>query len=169
VQKIEVVVKKTGAPRARLAKGEPVTSSKGAYEFSVTYTAESPLAIETIGLGDIRIIGPGGFQQFPEPLAVKPAADAQSATVTYRATPWGGNWYTSSNGTYTIEMKGWHVGDDKGRYVAEGILGTFTVNVKESEPAGQKPPTSAPDELPKKKKMKPKNSGKKKKEVTQKP
>ena len=33
---------------------------------------------------------------------------------------------------------------------------------KEAEPAGQKPPTSAPDELPKKKKMKPKNSGKKK-------
>jgi hypothetical protein len=128
----------------------------------VTYTAEGPLVLETIGLGDVRVTGPGGFQQFPQVVSTKPEKDSYVATVTYRVSPWGGAWYASANGVYTIEMKSWQVGDEKARYAAESVLGTFTVNVKEPEPVGAKLPTSAPDEVPKKKRMKPKNSGKKK-------
>jgi hypothetical protein len=105
VQNIPVVVKDTGAPRATLLeKNEPLTDEKAACEFSVTYTAEGPLVLETIGLGDVRVTGPGGFQQFPQVVSTKAEKDSPVATVTYRVSPWGGAWYASANGVYTIEM-----------------------------------------------------------------
>jgi hypothetical protein len=162
-QSIEVMVKESGAPQAQLEQGALATEGKAAYEFSVKYAADEPLAVETIGFGDIRVTGPNAFHQFAEAVSMKPAADSRTATATYRVSPTSGTWYTSANGVYRIEIKGWQVGDEKGHFIADGTLGTFTVNVKAVEPAGSKPPTLAPEETLKlKKKQKPKNAGKKK-------
>jgi hypothetical protein len=160
-QDVQTVVKETGAPRAEFEKGSFPNEVKAAYEFSVKYTAEEPLTVDTIGFGDVRIVGPNAFQQFAEFVSVSPEKDFRTATAIYRVSPAGGTWYASANGVYTIEMKAWQVGDEKARFVPEGTLGTFTVNVKEAEPAGRKPPTTAPEETLKKKK-KAKNAGKKK-------
>lgn len=141
VEKVTVTVKDTGRPLAKLAKAPDHTASDKPYEFSVVYTDDEALVEETIGFGDVRVTGPNGFHQFAEFVSQDAGNDRRVRTGTYRVLPAGGKWWSSGNGTYAIEVKGWQVGDAKGQYVAEGVLGSFRVNVKETEPEGGMPPT----------------------------
>jgi hypothetical protein len=80
---------------------------------------------------DIRVVGPHGFSRFARLIGTNSSSDGTPRTATYGLVPDGGYWDPSENGTYTIEVKGGQVADTDGNYVADGILGTFTVAAPE--------------------------------------
>lgn len=122
-----VKVTDPGLPKARLAKVADVTR-KGPGDVTLTVTYEAPAGVrpDSLGLGNVRVAGPNGFSQFAELVGPPPAA-GRTVTATYRVRPPTGKWTEADRGVYTIEIKAFQVGDAKGNYAAEGLLGRFRV------------------------------------------
>lgn len=160
-EKVQITVKDAGIPQARLGNAADFTvGGSEPYEFTVIYSDDEAVVQETLGFGDIRVTGPDTFQQFARLVSVDTAKEPRMLTATYRITAPGGTWWSSANGVYTVEVKGWQVGDMKQQYVPDGRLGTFKIDVKQAEPNGTKPPTTGPDESkPPRQKVRPKKAG----------
>ena len=72
---------------------------------TVAYTDNAAVRATSLGLGDIRVHGPGGFSTFATLVGVSPAGDGTPRTATYRIIPPGGTWDPTENGIYTVELK----------------------------------------------------------------
>jgi hypothetical protein len=116
-----------GLPKARLVQARGVTRP-GAVPVAIViaYTDPDGIVPGSIGLGDVRVIGPNGFQQFPERISLD-RAGSRRVTATYRVTPAGGRWGPADRGVYTVELKGFQVADGKGNHVPEQVIGQFRV------------------------------------------
>jgi hypothetical protein len=123
-----VKVTDPGLPKARLVRASDVTRP-GAADVTIVVSYEGPEAVkpEVRGRGDVRVVGPNGFQQFPELVSVDPDGKGRGVTASYCVVPTAGEWGEADRGAYTIEMKGFRVADAKGNYVPEGVLGQFRV------------------------------------------
>ncbi len=100
------------------------------YAFTVTYYDEQAINPADIGPGDVRVIGPGGYNVLavPDGPGVERATTAGTArVVTYRVTPPGGSWDLGDGGTYWIDMQAGQVRDTLGHYVPGGTIGRFQV------------------------------------------
>ena len=78
-------------PRPRRRRSTRRTSANP-YQFTVTYSADSPFLIRanTIGTGDVTVTGPGGtFTVTPTVVPPAPTADASPLAVTYQFTAAG--------------------------------------------------------------------------------
>jgi hypothetical protein len=131
---VSVKVSDPGLPKARLVRATEVTRA-GSGEVTLVVAFDSAVGIrrDSIGLGSVRVAGPNGFQQFPKPVAIRPASSGRGCVVTYHVSAPAGKWRTTDQGTYSIEVKGFHVTDTKGNCAPEVILGRFHV-LRSSKP-----------------------------------
>jgi hypothetical protein len=115
-------------PKARLVRADDVTKP-GAGDVTIVVACDGPVDIrrDSLGLGNVRVVGPNGFHQFPELVSVEPATQGNGLTVSYRVSPPTGKWGEADRGVYTIEIKAYQVADTKGNHVREGVLGRFRV------------------------------------------
>jgi len=97
------------------------------YTITVVYSDSLALDVSSLGDGDLRVTGPGGFDQLPTFVGVTPAGDGTPRTATYHVTPPGGAWDDADRGAYTIALEAGQVQDTLGNAAAAGTLRTFNV------------------------------------------
>jgi Lamin Tail Domain/RTX calcium-binding nonapeptide repeat (4 copies) len=106
------------------------------YPFTVTYTDNTGIDIDTVGSGDVRVFGGNGFDELIK--FVSAQTEGNTTTATYQFIPPGGTWDRSDNGIYTISLLADEVQDTTGQGVSAGDLGNFIVNIP-LPPSGNNP------------------------------
>jgi hypothetical protein len=122
-------IDKTAPTAGSLAAPDVTIGGGTTYRFTVSFGDN--LAIDSTSLdgNDIRVTGPGGFNQLAMLVSVTPAGNGTLHTATYQITAPGGTWDSADRGTYTVVLQAGQVRDTVGNSVVESTLGTFTVNV----------------------------------------
>jgi glucose/arabinose dehydrogenase len=119
-----------GIPVARLELPDNVTNGGGeTYTFRVTYRDDTAVNAASLDNSDIRVTGPGAFNQLATLVSVDTPGDGTPRTATYRINAPGGTWNIPDNGIYTIALEANQVSDNSGNFVVAGNLGTFQTNV----------------------------------------
>jgi hypothetical protein len=84
----------------------------------------------TIGAGDVRVTGPGGFNQLATWVSTSPPqAIGSSRRATYRISAPGGSWDVGDNGNYVVSIEPNSVLDTSGNPVMAGNVSSLTVDV----------------------------------------
>jgi len=124
-----------------------VTSSGGtSYIFTVTYADNVAINVSTIGIADVTVTGPNGFNAVPIFANVDNNTNGTPRIATYQIVPPGGNWDIGDNGTYNVVMQASQVLDTSGNAVAAGTIGSFTVGI--ATPTSTATNTSTPASTP---------------------
>jgi hypothetical protein len=121
----------TNVPQALLLQPLP----PGTNTISVRYTDDVAIDVSSLDTGDIRVTGKtNGFNQLARFESFSPAAGGNSVTAIYRITPPGpdARWDATDNDVYMVLMVARQVRDTGGRFVADGLLGEFEVNLPAS-------------------------------------
>lgn len=123
------------APTASLnANSASVTlGSAQEYVFTVEYTDNVGVDVDTLDNSDIRITGPDGSSSLAHLVSVNNSTDGTPRVATYAFTPVGGSWDASELGVYTVQIEANQVTDLVGNAVPSGTLGSFQI---EETPSG---------------------------------
>ncbi len=124
---VSLTITDSHRPVAVLTSAPSVFARTNGYQFDVTYTDDSGINLGSLDQRDIRITSPHGFSHFARLIGTNGSSDGTSVTATYGFVPDGGYWDPSEDGTYAIEVKGGQVADNDRKFVADAILGHFTV------------------------------------------
>ena len=116
-------------PDAALTAHDIATSGDTKHQFTVTFTDDQDLTISTLGDGNLRVRGPGVFQQQATLVSATAASNVAQLTATYQVTAPGGEWDADDNGIYEVWMLPLQISDLAHNYVPFGRLGTFTVTI----------------------------------------
>lgn len=117
-----VKVTDPGLPTAKLAAPvKMVKGGEGAVTFRVEYTSKAGFRKGAFQLGSVRVRGPNGFSAFPE------VVEVDDSSAEYRLDPPNGKWAAEDAGTYTIEVKAFHVTDKAGHSAPESVIGRYEV------------------------------------------
>jgi hypothetical protein len=105
-----------------------VTSSGGTnYQFVVTYYDDVGIDTTTINNGNIRVVGPNGFDVPANVMMQAPVAGG--VEVTYQFAAPGGTWDNFDAGLYSIQLLANQVKDSSMTAVAAATLGQFRVQL----------------------------------------
>ncbi|MBD1910119.1 MULTISPECIES: Ig-like domain-containing protein [unclassified Leptolyngbya] len=118
----------TSAPTAAVTAAN-VTAASNTYSFTVNFADDNAIDVSTLSNGDVRVTGPGGFNQLANLVDVDLNSDGTPRTATFQITPPGGDWNLADNGTYTVALVASGVSDVAGNQNAAATLGNFTVNL----------------------------------------
>jgi hypothetical protein len=119
-----------GQPTAKAGPLPPVTTSGGtAYTFTVTYTDDTAIDVSTLDGNDVRVTGPGGFDQLATFVSVDVNSDGTPRVATYSVAAPGGSFDPTDNGSYTLMVEPNQVADTSGNFVAPNKLGAFSVAI----------------------------------------
>jgi hypothetical protein len=124
-------------PTATATAANVTTAGDTSYAFTVSYADDGSIDTDTIGDGDVRVAGPGGFDTAAAFVSVNFKSQGSPRVATYSIVPPGGSWDAADNGTYNVAMQANQVTDSLGNPVKAGIIGSFSVNA----PAGTPAPT----------------------------
>lgn len=129
------------APVAVL-QASPMTEQGKWQTFAVEYKDDDGININSLGSGDVRVVGFNGWD-----LGVKlknVAKTATGAVATYAVTTPAGNWDAADNGTYTVVAAANQVKDGAGSMLPAGPVGTIKVAIEREapKPAPLKPAVS---------------------------
>ena len=114
-------------PTARLIEaGDVIEEGPGDVTVVIAYESPDGIRKASLGRGDLRIVGPGGFHEFPELASVKDGPD-RGLTASYRVAAPAGKWRQSDQGVYKIEVMRFEVADTKGNHVPATVVGEFRV------------------------------------------
>ncbi len=116
-------------PSAALAAASVAEAGAKSYRFTVTYSDNLAVNVETLDSLDILVTGPNGFSQPATFVGVNLSTNGTPQKATYRITPPGASRDASDNGTYTVTIQPGQVKDTAGNSVPSGSLGTFAVNI----------------------------------------
>ena len=97
--------------------------------FAVTYSDNAAISTATLGAGDVRVLGPNGYDAMATLVGVDASGDGTPRTGTYRILPPGPQWAGTDAGVYEVLMVSNQVADVEGAWVPAGLLGAFTCNV----------------------------------------
>ena len=97
--------------------------------FTVVYSGQLPIRGESLGRGDIQVVGPKGFSELAELLSVKRSNGGKTVTAQYEVEAPGGRWDATDSGVYQIRLRREQVVDSRGIYAAAAKLETFQVRV----------------------------------------
>ena len=103
-----------------------------ALDFIIEYTDSQNLVNRArLGLGDVLVTGPSNFSQIATFVGASTEANAAKIRITYRIAAPGGIWDTTDNGAYSIQIRGFEVGDNYTvpNYIPAGELTKFNVAV----------------------------------------
>jgi hypothetical protein len=120
------------APPAATALAAPAVTAPGAHNafLSIDFADATAVRVASLRTGNVRVTGPGGFDQPAVFYDVSHHLDGPARTATYYVAAPGGYWDRSDNGTYTVTLLPGTVYDTLGN-TAPGpvVLGTFAVDV----------------------------------------
>jgi hypothetical protein len=119
------------APTAVLTAPDLATPNGAGYNFQVTYADNVAVNARSIGSGDVRVTGPGGYDQSARLVSVDNWANGTPRVATYTVYGTGRTWDFTDNGTYTVTMADNAVLDTNANPVAGGVLGTFDVAISD--------------------------------------
>jgi hypothetical protein len=102
------------------------------YTFRVAYSSPTPVDTESIGLGDVRVTGPNGFDQLAELVSVSDSTDDTHVVAEYRVVAPGGSWDAGERGRYLIDLAGGQVADTLGNALAAQSLGAFQIRTTDA-------------------------------------
>jgi parallel beta-helix repeat protein len=102
-----------------------VTAAATTYSFTVTYAAAAGIDVSTLGNGDVRVTGPGGFSQAATFVSVNTNTNGTPREATYTITPPGGSWDPSDFGAYTVAVEPNQVADANGAFEPAIAVGGF--------------------------------------------
>jgi hypothetical protein len=122
-------IDKTAPTAGSLVAANVTTDGGTTYSFTVSFSDNVAIDSTSIDGSDIRVTGPGGFDQRATLVGVTPAGNGASRTATYQITASGGAWDTTDNGTYTIGLEANQVIDTAGNPVGAASLGSFLVSL----------------------------------------
>lgn len=103
------------------------TNGAAVYTITVVYSDSLALDVSSLDDGDLRVTGPGGFDQPATFVGVTPAGDGTPRTATYHVTPPGGTWDDADHGAYTVALEADQVRDVLGNATVASTLGTLKV------------------------------------------
>jgi hypothetical protein len=143
-------IDKTAPQAGNLVATDIITGGGSTQTFTIVVSDNLAIDIASLDASDIRVTGPGGFDQPATLVSVTPAGSGTPRTVTYQISAPGGAWDNADNGTYTVVIQANQVKDTAGNPVAAGALGTFSVNVSVTRhlvylPLIMQSPAQAPD------------------------
>ncbi len=104
-------------------------SSATPYTFTVTYSDNVAVNVNTLDSTDLLVTGPNSYSQLATFVSATPATNGSPLTATYRIAAPGGSWDTTEAGTYVVAVQGNQVRDTSSNAIAAGTLGTFQVVV----------------------------------------
>jgi hypothetical protein len=105
------------------------------YTFSLTFSDNVAVANVTLPGAVAQVDPPGGAPITATLLTTTPVGptdalgDAAQFVATYQITPPGGAWTAADNGTYSINMSSGVITDLAGNAVADGAVGSFSVQI----------------------------------------
>ena len=106
------------------------TTGQSTHTFTVTYSDNVAINVSTIGAGDTRVIGPGGYNQLAQLVSVSSTTNGTPRSATYSVAPAeGGAWGAIHNGSYTVSIEPNQVQDTEGEFVPVGELGQFQIAI----------------------------------------
>ena len=134
----------SGTPVAPILPSPTVPVSGAAtYTFTVVFSDAPDIDPTSLGDGDIRVRGPGGFDQAATLVGVYTSTNTishdQTASLigvqsplraTYAIVPPGGSWDGLDNGSYSIELVAGAIRDTAGNVMAAANLGSFQVTLR---------------------------------------
>jgi hypothetical protein len=122
-------VDKTAPQAGNLVAANITTGGGATHSFTVVFSDNLAIDIASLDGNDIRVTGPGGFNQLATFVSVTPATNGTPRTTTYRINAPGGSWDNADNGVYTLALQASQVRDSVGNSAAARVLGTFDVSI----------------------------------------
>jgi uncharacterized repeat protein (TIGR01451 family) len=117
------------APTAGNLVVPPAEYRSASYRFTITFSDNLAIDLNSLDGTDIRVTGPAGYNQLATFISASPASIGSPRTATYQITPPGGSWDISDNGLYSISLEANQITDTAGNQVSAMILGSFSVNI----------------------------------------
>lgn len=99
------------------------------YTLTVTYADPDGVKFNSLDGNDLRVLGPGGFDQAATFVSAAPSADGTPITAVYHLTPPGGSWSILDNGTYTVSLQGGQISDGIANVSLAAAVGNFVVGI----------------------------------------
>jgi lysophospholipase L1-like esterase len=121
-------------PTAALNFPVGLVNLSNSYDFTVTYSDDTAVKGATLGNQNIRVTGPGEFNQLATLVSVNATGNVNVLTATYRLTAPGGIWEDGDNGTYTFALLGQQVSDTLSRFAPAQLLGTLPIVLADVTP-----------------------------------
>jgi hypothetical protein len=123
------IIDKTAPQAGNLVAANVTTAGGATHSFTIVLSDNLAIDIASLDGSDIRVTGPGGFDQPATFVSLTPATSGTPRTATYRITAAGGSWDSADNGIYTVTLQANQVRDSAGNTAAGRALGSFSVNV----------------------------------------
>ncbi len=101
----------------------------GVHTFTVTYSDNVAINVDSIDDNDIIVTGPNAYNQIASFEGISDDTKGTPRTATYFISAPEGRWDYRDNGTYSISMRVNQVTDTSGNSVLNGLLASFTVNI----------------------------------------
>ncbi|MBC7964977.1 MAG: Ig-like domain-containing protein [Fuerstia sp.] len=115
-------------PLSAAAMANPVYNTGDAtYDFSLVFSGAVPVDISMLDGSDVRVTGPGGFNQPAQLLTISDDRDDTHVVATYRISAPGGVWDATDFGSYTISLQNGQVANILGQALSAASLATFRV------------------------------------------
>lgn len=128
----KVKVADPGLPTARLKSANDLEKPTAEPVLVVIeYDGTDGIRRESLGAGDVRVVGPNGSHQFATFVSADPVGTG--FRVSYEVKPATGKWGDADRGSYRIELTAFQVTDKNGKHVPEGVLGQFKVRWDKSK------------------------------------
>lgn len=105
----------------------------GYLTFSVTYGGSSGISLASLGDDDLVVIGPNDYQQAARLVGLTTTLGNETI-ATYSITAPDGAWDANENGLYVVTMQSNSVSDATGVHVAQGDIGTLSLEAVEQLP-----------------------------------
>jgi hypothetical protein len=108
----------------------PVVSAGGTnYTLKIQFTDDVAINVATLGTGDVRVTGPGGFNVIPLFVSVDINANGTPRTATYSFTAPGGAWDAGDVGSYVVAIEPNQVADVGGNFVPAAAVNLLRVAI----------------------------------------
>jgi Ca2+-binding RTX toxin-like protein len=142
------VTRDSQPPTATLQVADMTRLGSRAHTFTVTYSDNKRIDRSSLVGRDILVTGPNGYRQIAKLVSTTFGKNDKTVSVTYRLRAAGGTWDTADNGVYRLSMYRSRVKDVGGNLVRTGKLGSFRVNVSNSQNPVDPTPTVQSFEAP---------------------
>ncbi|MGB3403152.1 MAG: DUF4038 domain-containing protein [Microcoleaceae cyanobacterium] len=123
----------TTAPTTAITASNITNGGDTVYQFSVTYSDDTAVDNSTIDNQDIRVSGPGGFDQAATLVDTNVNNQGAVITATYEINAAGGSWDIADNGSYTISLQDNQVSDTSNNFIPGSNIGSFAVNISNAD------------------------------------
>jgi len=126
-------------PTASLDGTGYFTNKSTTFDFFITYSDDKAIDIDSLGDGDILVVGPNGFSQLAKKISLDTPSSGTPRKVRYRFIAPGGTWDASDNGSYKIDLQAGQVKDSDGSFAAAKNLGSFPLTIPSTPAAVDTP------------------------------